>query len=202
MANILASSIKNKPHLAAFDAMMELRFSDMDSSPVLMNLIDTAPPNALQYLLSQFDVLGYKGLRFLNPLSLTYEQDKRELIKRTTDLHKYKGTSWSIKETLKLIGITDCEFYTNVQTTYHDGTILRNGTNGYAQSEWATFNLKINVATFSTFTPQIISDIINIVNEYKPLRSRLIKIIGFGISHNGQALRNGTHLRNPQIIIV
>jgi P2-related tail formation protein len=191
MANISASSIRNKPHLAAFDGMTESRMADIDFSPVIMNLIDTCPSNALPYLLSQFDVLGYKGSRF----TIT-ELEQRELIKKAIELHKYKGTPWSVKEALKLIGITDCEFvFRNIQY-YHNGLVFRNSTRAHSQNGWAEFSVKINVATFSIITTQIINDIVALVTEYKNARSKLISVIGFGITHNGFALRDGTYTRN------
>ena len=47
MDNILASSIKDKAHLAAFDEMMAERFYDLDLTPLIPNIIQTAPLAAL-----------------------------------------------------------------------------------------------------------------------------------------------------------
>ena len=197
MANILASSIANKPHLAAFDSMIEARFAEIDFSPVIMNLIDNSPVNSLPYLLSQFDVLGYKGLRFTST-----ESEQRDLIKKAIELHRFKGTPWSVKEALKLIGITDCEFLIGTYTFYLDGDKLCDGTNGYAQSSWATFSVKINAATFSVITTQIVNDIVALVLEYKNARSKLVSIIGFGLTYNGVAYCDGTYYGDTSEVII
>lgn len=202
MANLLPSSIQNKPHLAAFDTMIEQRFIDLDFTPVLMNLVDTCSVDALPYLLKQFDVLGYKGLRFIDPLSITYDTDRRELIKKAIELKKHRGTTWSIKEALKLIGITNCEIHSNASDYFHDGFYLRDGTILHALKNWATFTLKVNAATFSTITTGLVTDIVNIVNEYKAGRSHLVRIVGLGIMHNGIAYRDGTYTRDTQLIII
>lgn len=202
MANLLPSSIKNKAHLSAFDAMIEQRFIDLDFTPVLMNLVDTCSVNALPYLLNQFDVLGYKGLRFLDPLSTTYDNDRRDLIKKAIELHKYKGTRWAIKESLKLIGVTDCEIYSNVSNYFHDGVWLRDGSIAHNIQNWATFTLKVNSATFTTITTGLVTDMVNLINEYKTGRSRLVRIVGIGLMHNGFAYRDGSYLKNTQLIII
>lgn len=186
MANILASSIKNKTHLATFDAMVEQRFADIDFSPVLMNLVDTCASNALPYLLNQFDVLGYKGLRFA-----TTESEQRELLKKSIELHRYKGTPWSIKEALKLIGINAVEIIKVTTSMYYDGFSYYNCTNGYVAINWANFSLKVSTTVFASIDTQIKNDIIALVSEYKNERSKFVSIVTDSNTYNGAITYNG-----------
>lgn len=194
MDNLLANSIRNKPHLAAFDEMMADRFSNIDYSNTLMNLIDTCSVDALPYLAKQFNVLGYKGLRFA-----TTEQERRDLIKKAIELQKYKGTEWSIKEALKIIGINECEFIIGTYQLKYDGTFQYNGLHGYAQNSWATFTLNILDATFTTITTQLLEDIVNIVNEYKSTRSKMVAVSYKLLKYDGTFKYDGTIQYNSEI---
>jgi phage tail P2-like protein len=55
-----------------------------------------------QHLLNNSMYLGYKGWKLANT-----EDDKRSLIKKAIELHRYKGTVWAVKEAMKSIGFTD-----------------------------------------------------------------------------------------------
>src|ERR1700752_76083 len=97
--SILADSISYLSHLAAFDLLVKNRFSDLELDKLLVYLIDTVDSDAIPYLAEQFDVLGYKGFRLANT-----ETDQREIIKRSIELHRYKGTLWAVREALTSIG--------------------------------------------------------------------------------------------------
>lgn len=194
MGNILASSIRSKPHLTAFDETAEAQFAAIDFVPMLVYLIDTVDASALGDLLDQFDLMGYKGARFVST-----DQEKRDLIKKGIELKKYTGTPWAIKEALKLIGVTDVEFLKMPLTVLHNSTIMRDGTYGHNSVVWARFSVKINAATFPVITTQLLSDIVALVTQYKPRTRRLIDVIGFGLLHNGVALRDGTYDRSTQV---
>lgn len=188
MGKLLAPSISKAPHLAAFDSMSADRFQDINLSPMLVYMIDTVPAVALNDLLDQFDLMGYKGARFI-----TTDQEKRDLIKKGIELKRYAGTAWSIKEALKLIGVTDVEFFNVPYDFYYDGVFNYDGSQGYGQTSWATFIIKINAATFPTITSQILEDIIGLVNQYKPQTRKLLGVVGFGLLYNGVATYDGSY---------
>lgn len=194
MANILANSISNKPHLSYFDEMIKQRFNILDYSNVLINLVDNSSVEALPFLFRQFNILGYKGLRFV-----TTESEKRELIKRAIELHRYKGTFWSIRESLKLIGVNDCELVRGTYVFMYDGKFKYNATQGFTQNSWATFSVKINSASFTSITTPILNDLVNIINEYKSCRSKLVSIIFKGSLYNAVNLYNGSITYSAEI---
>ncbi len=188
MGKLLPSSIGYKEHIAAFDSMTEERFAALNFIPALIYLIDTVSEEALPDLLEQFDLMGYKGARFV-----TTEQEKRDLIKKAIELKKYTGTAWSIKEALKLIGVTGVRFIPVPDVFYYDGTYTYNGTQGYGQFGWAKFVVKIDTATFPVITTDILFDIIALVMQYKPKSRTLIGVIGFGLIHDGTGVYDGTY---------
>lgn len=169
MANILASGISSVEHLAAFDAMVEERLANLDVEAVLIYLIDTVDASALPSLAAQFDVLGYKGFGLAQT-----EQEKRNIIKRAIELHRFKGTPWSIKEALKAIGYYDAIIQERlVNPIYYDGTFLHNGSQIYGPGHWADFRVIIDLGNDMGVTAQTSSDAVQLILEYKNVRSRL-----------------------------
>lgn len=169
MSNILASGVSNIEHIAAFDAMVEQRFANIDIEAVLIYLIDTVNASALPSLAAQFDVLGYKGYGLAQT-----EQQKRDVIKRAIELHRYKGTPWSIKEALKAIGYYDAIIDERlVNPIYYNGIFNHNGSQFYGPGHWADFRVKIDLGNDQGITAQTASDAIKLILEYKNVRSRL-----------------------------
>jgi P2-related tail formation protein len=167
--NILASGVSNIEHIAAFDAMVEQRFANLDIEAVLIYLIDTVNASALPSLAAQFDVLGYKGYGLAQT-----EQQKRDVIKRAIELHRYKGTPWSIKEALKAIGYYNAIIDERlVNPIYYDGIYNHNGSQFYGPGHWADFRIKIDLGNDQGVTSQTASDAVKLILEYKNVRSRL-----------------------------
>lgn len=167
--NILASGVSNVEHIAAFDAMVEQRFANLDIEAVLIYLIDTVDVDALPSLAAQFDVLGYKGYGLAQT-----EQQKRDVIKRAIELHRYKGTPWSIKEALKAIGYYNAIIEERlVNPIYYNGIFNHNGSQFYGPGHWADFRVKIDIGNDMGVTPQTASDAVKLILEYKNVRSRL-----------------------------
>lgn len=171
MDNLLADSIRNVPHLAAFDALAAARFDAIDVSPILINLIDTVPASALPYLADQFDVSGIKGYKFA-----VTDTDKRDLIKKAIDLHRYKGTPFAVKESLKSLGITDVGILEGVLSIIYNGLYLYDGSFTYGEIQWPRFRVIINASTFSLVDMALYRNIVVLVNEYKNVRSHLVDI--------------------------
>lgn len=171
MTNILATGIRNKAHLAAFDGNTAERLANIDLSVLLIYIIDTVPAEALPILAEQFDVLGYKGWRFVEG----DEAAERELIKSAIELHRYKGTPWSIKEALRRIGFGGATIIEGIGR-FHDNTFYRNGTITYSGSNWATFKVIVDLANVHGIDAQQTLDIIALINEYKNARSRLVDL--------------------------
>lgn len=196
--SILADSIAHVKHLAAFDLMMKKRFSELELDKLLVYIIDTVDAAAIPYLASQFDVLGYKGFRLA-----TTDAEKREIIKRAIELHRYKGTPWAVKEALKSIGFGDAVIEEHVE------------------GHWANFRISIDLGERPLGEPEI-NDLVQMISEYKNARSHLVDLsyrisitddsvtitdeetdaqaivdedsvtAGGDFRHNGMVLRNGT----------
>lgn len=84
----------------AFNELID-RLGTLDLSPLLVNLIDSVNASALPHLAEQFHVTGNEGW-----LLASNEEEKRNLIKASIELHKYKGTKFAIKKVLEMLNLS------------------------------------------------------------------------------------------------
>lgn len=172
MSNILATGISNVPHLKVFDQIAEERFAELDLSVLLIYMIDTVNADALPILAEQFDLLGYKGWRFVEG----DEAQQRELIKAAIELHRYKGTPWSIKEALRRIGFGGAEIIEGVGQ-YYDGSFYHNAAVTYSGSaNWACFRVIFDLGNVKGINEQQTTDLLALIDEYKNARSKLVDL--------------------------
>jgi P2-related tail formation protein len=197
-SNILADSIRHISHFAAFDMLVKKRFTDLELDKMLIYLIDTVDAKALPYLAEQFDVLGYKGMRLAHT-----EADQRAIIKKSIELHRFKGTLWAVEEALKAVG-------------YGDVTLEE-----HVEDHWAKFRVFVDIGTHPVNVLEI-DDVVKMIRHYKNTRSQLVDLTytlafdedtvtidvdlqvsqgsedfdsvtaGGNFLHNGLVLRNGT----------
>jgi P2-related tail formation protein len=171
MANILATGIKNQPHLKVFNDMAEQRFADLDMTSLLIYLVDTVPAAALEALAEQFDVLGWKGWALA-----TTEQQRRDLIKQAIELHRFKGTPWAIKEAVKRIGFGGAEIVEGLGRFY-DGSFEYNGGITYSGlNNWALFRVILDLGNDKGISADQTEQLEFMIEEYKNVRSHLVDI--------------------------
>ena len=171
--NILASSISHVPHLAAFDELWFTRLEGIDLTPVLAYSISTVPASVLFLLAQQFDVTGPGGW----DLALT-DPDKRKLIAGAIELHRYKGTPFAVKESLKRVGFADVKLIEHVSlgSVLYNGVYTHNGSQTYGGGFWADFRVEITVPDSVPLSVSDVDKIKLMVNSYKNVRSRLVDI--------------------------
>ena len=83
----------NDINLKIFDEICEERFKKLDLDVLLVTIIDNLPSDALPHLSEQYHITGNEG--WLQALS---ETEKRNLIKSSIKMHRYKGTKYAIEE--------------------------------------------------------------------------------------------------------
>ena len=154
-----------------FEEAFASQLEKIDLGTVLMNMVDTCPADALPFLAVQFNVEGYKGMRFCQT-----EEEKRDLIKRAVDLHRYKGTRWAVAESLKVLGYNDVEVDDHIAGFYYDGTNEHDATIYYSSPHWAMFRVIIYISDSFSWTSDLYPDVVALVNEYKNTRSHLLDI--------------------------
>lgn len=171
--NILATGISEKDFLRAFDALVEKRFTEIDLTPLLIYMIDLCPTAALYHLADQFNVLGYKGW-----VLCTNDEERRALIKKAIELHRYKGTPWAIKEALRSIGFFDAKIQEHAGGIFYDGVHDYDGAHVYGGGAWATFRVQVlDLGETKGISAESLATIVSMINEYKNARSTLVGIL-------------------------
>lgn len=171
MDNILASGISTREHLAVFDRLAKARMDMIEIEALLVYIIDTVPASALQLLAEQFNVMGYKGWALT-----TTEAERRSLIKKAIELHRYKGTPWAIKEALKSVGYAGASILEHAGASY-DGQYDYNSEINYGAADWAKFVVQLDIGDDKGITSDQITTIVALINEYKNVRSHLITVL-------------------------
>lgn len=93
--NVLA----NDPRFGPLATLTE-RFSRLDLSTLLVCLVDLVGADLLPVLAEQMHVMGDEGWLLANT-----DDQRRTLIKRAVELHRYKGTVWAVKEVFGVLSV-------------------------------------------------------------------------------------------------
>lgn len=174
---ILPPNFASIPHIEAFDLTFANRLSLLNIENIITNLVDTVPENVLPWLAKQFDVEGYRGWKLTENT-----QQRRDLIKQSIELHKYKGTIYGMKQAIKSVGFADVEILEGVlgAILLCNGVAICNGEftcgEGDGTTQWACFNVIFDLGLLKGITADSTGNLRAIVNEYKNQRSRLLNI--------------------------
>ncbi|ARU23684.1 hypothetical protein RSSE_c3301 [Ralstonia solanacearum] len=118
-------------------------------APLLVYLVDTVDASALPLLAEQLHILG-EGWQFALD-----DDARRRLLKRSIELHKYKGTRWALQQVLETLALS--------------GQV----------SEWfeyggQPYHFKINVDLEERgIDPETFDALVALITEYKNVRSHL-----------------------------
>lgn len=150
----MANALLLPPPLAGDERFRALgktaaRISDIDLSPLLVYLVDTVNATALPHLAEQLHLLG-EGWQFARD-----DDERRRLLKRAVELHRYKGTRWAIQQVLETLALSGqiSEWFEYGGQPYHFRINVDLATRG------------IDEATFDA--------LVALITEYKNVRSHL-----------------------------
>ena len=143
----------NDINLKIFDEIAEERFSEIDIDCLFIIIIDNLPPDALPHLAEQYHITGNEGW-----LQCQSDSEKRALIKKAIELHRYKGTKYALIKVLNSLNI-----------------------NGEIQ-EWFEYNgepyhFKISIFLQNCpYNEKVFDSLKKMIEEYKNVRSVLEEI--------------------------
>ncbi len=176
-------------------ALLDLvnRLGDLDLTPILVYRIDSVPAAALPFLAWQFDILSplwqtvapvissvdtitnidelidIDTLTEASSVAGLIESDaiaaQRALVKMAIQLHRFRGTPWSVKSALAMLGWTSVSLLEG-QTSW--------GGSGFPASEgWAVFRVLIQLQPGQNIDPSAPGIATATINFFKPARSLL-----------------------------
>lgn len=150
----------NDINLKIFDEICEERFKDLDLECILISIIDNLPSDALPHLAEQYHVTGNEGW-----LQCRNDDEKRDLIKRSIEVHRYKGTKYALKKIFDMFGL--------------EGEI-----NEWFKTGDPPFTFSVNINFVSKGLDfDLIQKLEDLINEYKNVRSHLSKL-NIGLNTN------------------
>ncbi|MBQ9246471.1 phage tail protein I [bacterium] len=76
------------------------RFQELDTECLLIYLFDKVEESALIHLAEQFHITGNEGWS-----GCTTIEEKRELIKNSINLHRFRGTKFALVRVLEILGL-------------------------------------------------------------------------------------------------
>lgn len=192
MAELQIAPSINDTRSRALLSLIE-RLGDIDLVPLLVYRIDSVPASALPFLAWQFDILsplwqavapailsvdaitnvdalvdidtlleGPDDVAAQANLAISAE---RNLIKMAIQLHRFRGTPWSIKSALNTLG------WNNVSIA--EGQSSWGGTHYPASQGWAVFRVLVQLAGDQTIDDEAPEVAVAAIKFFKPARSWL-----------------------------
>lgn len=135
-----------------FDELFS-RFQSLDTDALLVYLIDKVDESALVHLAEQFHIMGNEGWLLTKTVA-----EKREIIKKAIELHRYKGTKYALVKVLSSLNI--------------NGEIQE-----WFEYEGEPYHFKINIFLQNyAYNQKVFESLKKMIEEYKNVRSVLEEI--------------------------
>ncbi len=178
---------RDKKYKALAD--LGLRLTEQDLSVLMVNMIDLIPAEFLTLLAEKWSMTGYDGW-----LLAESEEAKRKLIKNAVNLHRFKGTPWSIREIIRQLGFGEVVLQEGLFDKTHDGSFTRNGNYYHGdRSKWAHYRVILN----HPITNDQADLLRKTLRVFAPARCVLASLDyqAVALRHNSKAIRNGQYNR-------
>lgn len=137
-------------NLKIFDEICEERFSNIELDVILVAIIDNLPSDSLPHLAEQYHVTGNEGW-----LQCRNDDEKRDLIKRSIEVHRFKGTKYALLKIFEMFGLEG-----KIREWFETG------------DEPYTFKVDLNFNSRG-LDFGLIEKLEDLINEYKNVRSHL-----------------------------
>lgn len=156
-----------------------------------VHIAKDCPRDFLPFLAWMLSISDEEGWTFAES-----EDAKRNLIRRSAEIHKKKGTVWAIREVFRMLRLGEVEIVENIGRLRHDGTFKRNGQmlhGGDPETVWATYIVRL----FVPITIEQAETIKRILMGVAPARSELVHLdyMQAFLRHDGKKFHNGKYTR-------
>lgn len=156
-------------------ALLELldRVDDLDLARLLVYRIADVDASALPHLGWQFHVMGIEGWD-----ACQTDEERRALLLRAIELHRFKGTPWAVKEAIKAVGYLSAEIEEGRPVILYDGARTHSGAEDFGGgSRWALFKVLLDLGEGKGLTAGQVSRIQDLIEAYKNARSHLRELV-------------------------
>lgn len=112
-------------------------YADLNIGAMAVYLVDRVKGTLLPTLAEQFSLLDEAAW-----LLAESEEARRNLVKSSVTLHRYKGTPWAIRELIRLLGFGEITLLEGLGGLSHDGQATFNGNRVYGDTgSWPVYRV-------------------------------------------------------------
>lgn len=159
-----------------------------DKSLIMTRIVDRVPSEHLNLLAEQWSLLGVDGWALAES-----DQAKRKIIKSSVELHRKKGSVWSIREVCRVLGFGEVEIVEGIGDMRYDGKCLYNGYKLYGgdKTSWAYYRIILS----SPITNKQAELLRKTLVAFAPARCHLqaLDYINSSLRYNGDGRYDGQH---------
>jgi phage tail P2-like protein len=183
----LPPALAGDERFAGLCELLDESLADVDLNVMLVYLIDLVKPKLLPVLADQFSLLDEAAWMLAES-----REAKRNLIKNSAQIHRFKGTPWAIREVIRLLGFGEVTIQEGMNNQVRNGAISRDGSHVHGDpSAWALYRVLLRRA----ITNDQAALLRRLLLSVAPARCRLIALdySSVAIRHNGFARRDGQY---------
>lgn len=183
----LPPALAGDERFALLSELLDETLAGLDLNAMLVYLVDLVKPALLPTLADQFSLLDEAVW-----LLAESEDAKRNLIKNSAQLHRYKGTPWAIREVIRLLGFGEVTLQEGLNNQVHNGVIFRDGAHVHGDpSAWALYRVFLE----RPITNDQAALLRRLLLSVAPARCRLVSLDyqTVALRHNGIARRDGQY---------
>lgn len=171
-----------------FTALADLgKLDAVDNARLIPRLIELVAEADLQLIAEQRSALGFDGFGLAHSLPA-----KRQVLKKSYNTHRLKGTPFAIRDILRQLGFGDITLIEGINRNNYDGSITYNGTYVYGDPhKWAHYVVVLDRA----ITNEQAALIRFALSAYAPARC-VLAAIDYRVApilYNGRAKFDGTY---------
>lgn len=183
----LPPALAGDERFAMLCELLDETLDGLDINAMLVYLVDLLKPQLLTYLADQFSLLDEAAWVLAES-----EDAKRDLIKNSAQLHRYKGTPWAIREVIRLLGFGEVTIQEGLNNQVRDGSINRDGNHVHGDpAAWPLYRVFLQ----RVITNDQAALLRRLLLSVAPARCRLVSLdySSVAIRHNGFARRDGQY---------
>lgn len=169
--------------------LLQESFAEIDLSVMLVYLVDQVQAELLPVLADQLSLLDETAWRLAES-----EGARRELIKGSIALHRYKGTPWAVREVVRRLGFGEISLFEGLSGRPRNGSIQRNGIYFHGEkSAWSQYRVFLERPITNDQATMLRRALI----DQAPARCRLVSLDFQAVAnrHNGAIYRDGQYNR-------
>lgn len=184
----LSPALASDERFAMLLEILQDEFAKVDVKAIAVYLVDQVKASMLPVLADQFSLLDEAAWHLAES-----EEARRELVKNAIHLHRAKGTPWSIREVIRLLGFGKVRIQEGLAGIRHNGLANRDGR--YVHGDPKAWPLYRVILLERAITNDQAALLRRLLLSIAPARCRLVSLEyrEVPIRHNGLAKRDGQY---------